>query len=211
MAPRVLWLMVKHYTSFRGYSLQFEKSASLEFCYVLYWEENHLKKVCIGKEPLEQPVPNAELMPLSRIVYSLPTKQLPVALSGASPLLVRVLGRRVVIYQSFSEEVSLQCFRQAHQDVFGLMEVVTIVDYVVQRLKSALNEEWTEDKPVLRKCVRQGSVNFCDYRALLTDLIDLWPSVRPYIRCTGNPEAKEKPIVLVLHVCLVEVRIGLFC
>ena len=49
-----------------------------------------------------------------------------------------------------------------------------------------------EDKPVLRKCVRQGSVNFCDYRALLTDLIDLWPSVRPYIRCTGNPEAKEK-------------------
>ena len=190
--------MIKHISSFREYSLQFEKSASSEFCYVLCWEESHLKKVCIGKEPLEQPVPNAELMPLSRIVYSLPTKQLPVSLSGGSPSLVRVLGnvradgRRFVVYQSFSEEVFLQCFHQAHQDVFGLVEVVTIVDYVVQRLKSALYEEWTEDKPVLRKCVRQGSVNFCDYRALLTDLIDLWPSIRPYVRCTGNHEAKEK-------------------
>ena len=137
-------------------------------------------------------------MPLSRIVYSLPTKQLPLSLSGASPSLVRVLGNvradglRFVVYQSFSEEVFLLCFRQAHQDVFGLVEVVTFVDYVVQRLKNALYEEWTEDKPVLRKCVRQGSVTFCDYSALLTDLIDLWPSTRPYIRCTGNPEAKEK-------------------
>ena len=96
---------------------------------MLCWEENHLKKVCIGKEPLEQPVPNAELIPLSRIEYSLPTKQLPVSLSGASPSLVRVLGnvredgRRFVVYKSFSEEVFLQCFRQAHQDVFGLVEV----------------------------------------------------------------------------------------
>ena len=135
---------------------------------------------------------------LCRELYIAFPKQLPVALSGASPSLVRVLrnvredGRRFVIYQSFSEEVFLQCFRQAHQDVFGLVEVVTIVDYVVQRLKSALYEELTEDKPVLRMCVRQGPVNFCDYRALLTDLIDLWPSVCPYIRCTGNPEAKEK-------------------
>ena len=190
--------MIKHITSFREYRLQFEKSASSEFCYVLCWEESHLKKVCIGKEPLEEPVPNAELMPLSRIVYSLPPKQLPVSLSGGSPTLVRVLGNvradglRFVVYQSFSEQVFLQCFRQAHQEVFGLVEVVTIVDYVVQRLKSALCEEWTEDKPVLRKCVLQGSVNFCDYRALLTDLIDMWPSIRPYIRCTGNPEAKEK-------------------
>ena len=170
----------------------------MEYCYVLCWEENHLKNVCVGEESLEQPVPNAELMPLSRVTYSLPAKQLPLAISGASPSLVRVLGnirddgRRFVVYQAFSEDVLLQCFRQAHQVVFGLVEVVTIADYVVQRLKSALYEEWLDDKPVLRKCVRQGSVSFDDYCALLTDLINLWPSVRSYIRCTGNPEAKEK-------------------
>ena len=154
--------------------------------------------MCIGKESLEQPVPNADLVPLLRIVYSLPTKQLPFAISGASPSLVRVLGktredgRRFILYQAFSEELFLQCFLQANQDVSGLVEVVTIVDYVVDRLNSALYEEWTEDKTVLRKCVRQGSVNFGDYRALLTNLIGLWPSIQPYIRCTGNPELKEK-------------------
>ena len=154
--------------------------------------------MCVGQQSLEQPVANAELVPLSRVMYSLPSKRLLVAVCGASPSLMRVLGntredgRRFVIYQAFSEDIFLQCFRQAHQDVFGLVEVVTIVEYVIQKIKRALHEEWTEDKTVLCKCVRQGSVNFSDNRALLTDLINLWPSIRPYIRCTGNPEAKEK-------------------
>ena len=44
---------------------------------------------------------------------------------------------------------------------------------------------------VLRRCVRQGYADFRDLRAVLTDLIDLWPSIRPYIRFTGKHEAKE--------------------
>ena len=72
-----------------------------------------------------------------------------------------------------------------------MVEITTLVNYTLHRLKSDLYEAWTENKVVLRKCVRQGYVDFCDLRAVLTDLIDLWPSIRPYIRCTGKPEAKE--------------------
>ena len=70
-------------------------------------------------------------------------------------------------------------------------------------------EEWTEDKIVLGRCLRKGSVDFCDYREVLTDLIELWHTIRPFIRCTVNPEARgksasvstialSKPFVLVL-------------
>ena len=106
-----------------------------------------------------------------------------------------------------AKKFSYNASDRLYQDVFGLVKAVTIVDYVVQRLKSALYEEWTEDEPVLRKCVRQGFVNFGDYRALLTDLIDLWPSIRPYIRCTGNPESKEKADSVSM-VCLIVVSWG---
>ena len=84
----------------------------------------------------------------------------------------------------------LQCIRQS---VFGMIEITTIVEYTLHRLKSSLCEEWTEGKVTIRKCVRQGFVDFCDLRGVLTDLIDLLPSIRPYIRCTGKPEAKDSP------------------
>ena len=49
--------------------------------------------------------------------------------------------------ESFNEDVFLQCFRQSHQDVFGMLEVTTALEYVIHRLKGSLYEDWTEDRP----------------------------------------------------------------
>ena len=73
-----------------------------------------------------------------------------------------------------------------------MVSVTTLVEYSVHRLKSTLFEDWTADKVVLRKCIRRGFVDYSDYRDFLTDIIDLWPTIRPFIRCTGHPDAKEK-------------------
>ena len=173
-------------TTFKDYSVQFEKDASVEHCYVLFCEEGHLKKVCVGSEPVDQPVPTAELVPLSRVIRSLDSKQMPLAVVGASPSLLRVIGdirtdgrRFFVVYQGFTEEVFLQCIRKAHQDIFGMVEVTTIVEYFVHRLRNAVYEEWTDDKIVLCRCLRKFSVDFCNYRELPTNLIELWPMFRP--------------------------------
>ena len=183
--------------SFRSYGVQFEKECGDERCYVVYWDDKDVKKICVGCEALNQAVPLPELLPLSKVVGSLSASQLPISFLGASPSLIRVLddnradGRRFVVHQTFDEETLLQCVLQADKDVFGMVSIVTLVEYLIHRLKSALYEEWTEDKFVLRKCVRQGSVDFADYRQFLSDVIDLWPIIRPFVRCTGHPEAKE--------------------
>ena len=81
---------------------------------------------------------------------------------------------------------------QADQDVFGMVSVTTLVEYLVHRLKSALYEDWTEDILSLRKCIRQASVGFIDYRNFLSEVVDLWPTIRPFVRCTGHPDTKGK-------------------
>ena len=177
--------------------IRFEKSESVERCYVLCWDGSSLKKICVGGQALDQKVPNPELLPLARVVSCLEGQQLPVSLLGASPSLISVLdtnrkdGRRFVTWQSFDEEVFIWCFRQSHQDILGMVEVTTALKYVIHRLKGALYEDWTEDKPLLRACIREGSVAFCSLREILGDLIELWPSIRPYIRYTGHPHSKS--------------------
>ena len=49
-----------------------------------------------------------------------------------------------------------------------------------------------EERATLCKSVRQGFVEFAELRLVLSDLTELWPSIRPFIRCTGNSEAKDK-------------------
>ena len=188
---------LKIIVSFKEYVVQIEKTDAEERCYMLCWEGDCLKKICVGSQTLDLPVPDAELVRLARVVCSLCNRQLPLSIVGGSPSLLRVLGdhrddgRQFMVVQRFTERVFMHCFRQAYQDVFGMLEVMTSVEHVILRLKSVIHETWMEDKPCLRKCVRAGIVNFCDLRAVLTDIIEMWPTFRPYIRYTGHPHLKD--------------------
>ena len=206
LAPRVLRLVLSAVGTRNEYALFYEKDADVERCFVVCWLDNALRKICIGQEVLDQPMPKSELVPLAQFVHSVQNARLPFCVSGASPVLLRVIednrtdGKRFVMHQQFSEEVFLQCVRQAHQDVFGMVEVTSLVDYVILRLKSAVYEDWTDGKVLLRKAIRQGSVAFQDLREVLTDLVDLWPSIRLFIRCTGLPHVKDQAdSVSLLH------------
>ena len=101
----------------------------------------------------------------------------------------------------------LRCTRQAYQDVLSLVEVTSLV-YTILRLKTAVYEAWMEGRVVLCKSVRQRLENISDYRQVLSDLIELWPSIRPFVRCTGYPEAKDKADRLS-YIC-VETDMGIF-
>ena len=170
----------------------------MERCFILYWIEGSLKKNCVGQEILMQPIPKSVLVPCARFVHSLPAKQLPLCVVGASHSLIRILdesrldGKRFVVYRQFTEDIFLQCIRQAHQDNFGMLEETCLVEHIIVRLKSALYDDWTEDSVFLRKCISQGSVSFADLRETLTNLEDLWPSIRPYIGYTGLPLTKHQ-------------------
>ena len=98
---------------------------------------------CINVEPLGQRVPQSELSSLSRIITSLPSASFPVSIRGVSPSILRVLsdersdGHRFVYAREFSVDVFLHCYRVAHQEIFGLLEVTTMVDFLMLRLRGA--------------------------------------------------------------------------
>ena len=73
-----------------------------------------------------------------------------------------------------------------------MLEVSIFVEFIIHALRGAVYENWREDKVLLRRFIMRGSVEFGELRVLLGDLIDLWPSIRPFIRCTGLPRVKER-------------------
>ena len=185
-------------TAFNCYSVRFEEHPDGQYCFVLTWDGNTLLDICINVEPLGQRVPQAELSSLSRIVTSLPSASFPVSIRGVSPSILRILsderidGHRFVYAREFSTDVFLHCYRVAHQEIFGLLEVTTIVDFLMLRLRGALQEPWMEDLPELRRCVIAGKVSFDELRGVVSELVSIWETVREYVRYTGPRHIKSE-------------------
>ena len=153
--------------------------------------------VCINVEDVGQRVPDAELSSLSRIVCSCGGELMPLSIRGGPQSFVsvpsdnRTDGRLFVYCREFTSEVFLQCYRQAHQEIFGMLEVTTMVDFLMLRLRPALQQPWLEDLVTLRRCVLAGAVTLVELRAVIRELRSVWESVREYVRYTGSQHVKS--------------------
>ena len=187
----MLRALVARISAFREYSVCFAEVDGLHKCFVQTFDDHTLMSVCVRVESVGQRVPEAELAGLSRVIDSTASCQMPLSCHGGSPTLLRVFsdtrvdGREFLMYREFDAEVLLYCFRLAHQEVFGGLETTTMVDYLMLRLRGALQESWCESVPNLRRCIVAGRVDFVDLQAVVTDLIAVWSSVQDFVRHTG--------------------------
>ena len=135
--PCVLRSMVSRVAKFEHYSMKFEERSDGQYCFVHTWEDNSLLSLCVNVEAPGQRVPHGDLSSLSRVVSSLPTELMPLSVRGLSPSVLRVVsdnrtdGRRFILAREFSTEVFLHCFRVAHQEIFGMLEVNTMIDFLM--------------------------------------------------------------------------------
>ena len=72
-----------------------------------------------------------------------------------------------------------------------MLEVTTMVDFLMLRLRPALQEPWLEDLVTLRRSVLVGAVTFVDLRAVIRELRSVWERVREYVRYTGPQHVKS--------------------
>ena len=67
-----------------------------------------------------------------------------------------------------------------------------MVDFLMLRLRGALQEAWMEDVLQLRQCVVAGKVSFAELRGVVKDLISISESVRAFVRYTGPRHIKSE-------------------
>ena len=207
--PRALRLLISRISAFREYSIFFVEDDESHRCFVQTWNDHILMSVCVWVEPVGQIVPKAELSGLSRIIDSTTSCQLPLSCHGGSLTLMRVLSenridnRSFIVYREFSVDVFLHCFRLAYQETIGGLEVTTMADFLVLRLRGALQESWLENATALRRCVAAGRVPFNDLCGVVRDLISVWRSVRKFIKESAPRQIKTEADRVIRFNCII--------
>ena len=70
-------------------------------------------------------------------------------------------------------DVFLQCSRQTQQNVSDLLEVTTMVDYLMLRLRISLQEPWVKTFAYRCRCVIAARVVFPELRRVVVDFLYL--------------------------------------
>ena len=58
-----------------------------------------------------------------------------------------------------------------------MIDIVTMIEYLMPRLCTALHEEWLDGHVTLRRCVHAGRVSFDDLLAVSEDIVALWQPI----------------------------------
>ena len=80
---------------------------------------------------------------LSRVIDSVPSCQLPLSCQSGSASLLRVLndnridGRQFLYCREFTDDDFLRGYHQAEQEIFGKLDVTSMIDFLVLRLRGA--------------------------------------------------------------------------
>ena len=72
-----------------------------------------------------------------------------------------------------------------------MLQVTTMMNFLMLRLRGALQEPWMEDVPVLQRCVGAGRVTFDGLRGVASDLVSVWGAIREYVAYTGPRHVKS--------------------
>ena len=168
------------------------------YCFVRTWEGRSLKQVCVLVEDKRQPAPDAELTCLARVKASVTSDKLPVCVRGGSAVLGAVIAanrddsRRAVSYRAFTDETFLKCYRLAHVDSFGMVDILSLLEYLMLRLRTATQELWMADCGTLLSCIDAGRFSVLELRQLCVELLSVWSDVRHYVRNSGPLRSCER-------------------
>ena len=138
--PRLLKVVLDWIKIARVYSVDFVSRGEYQQMWVRVWKAQNLRYVSLCSQRLGKTLPESEIRSLSRLQSCLPSDSQMVSVRGVPRLLQRSVekyygeGRRLLDYSEFSSDVFVECIAAAGDFVFGLINPVELVEYLLVRL-----------------------------------------------------------------------------
>ena len=73
-----------------------------------------------------------------------------------------------------------------------MIDVISLLEYLLLRLKTAVDEIWMGGLETLRRCVDVGKLDVVSLRQLCEELLTVWSEVRHFVRFSGPLRSRER-------------------
>ena len=203
MLPRNLTRVVDWVRAHRQFGVEFATRGSATWVFIKTWKAGEFVRVAVAVIDRFYGDANSELAILGKILSAVGSGASLISLSWGSHTLVECykeyLGsgytKTLVDYPIFDARLLKWCLQKAASVVFGTLDLFSMTEFIVARLKGAEHRDWMQSRQSLRRASETGDLSLPGYLDVVSNIIVVWPLIVSYLEETGKKDSGDSLVV----------------
>ena len=203
MLPRILTRVVDWVRAHRQFSVEFSTHGSATWVYIRTWKAGEFVRVAVAIIDRYYGDANSELAILGKILSAVGSGASLVSLSGGSHTLLECykeyLGsgytKTLLDYPIFNVRLLKRGLQKTASVVFGTLDLFSMTEFNVTRLKGAEHRNWMQSRQSLRMAIETGDLSLPGLLDVVSNIIGVWPLIVLYLKETGKRDSGDSNVV----------------
>ena len=203
MLPRLLTRVVDWVRAHRQFGAEFATHGSTTWVFIRTWKAGEFVRVAVAMIDRYYGDANSELAILGKILSAVGSGISLVSLSGGSHTLVECykeyLGsgytKTLVDYPIFDARLLKRCLQKTASVVSGTLDLFSMTEFFVARLKGAEHRDWMQSRQSLRRAIETGDLSLPGLLDVVSNTIGVWPLIVSYLKETGKMDSGDSLVV----------------
>ena len=103
--------------------------------------------------------------------------------------------RGVLDYPTFNVSLLKRCLQKTASVVFGTLDLFSMTEFIVTRLKGAEHRDWMHSRQSLRRAIETGDLSLPGLVDAVSNIIGVWPLIVSYLKETGKKDSGDSLVV----------------
>ena len=196
MHPRILSRCI-NWAKFHGNcSVQLEEEGYKVRVFLRTWDIDIFRRVCVAMLVRQSSDLHQEIAALGRIVDALRPDVSVVSISYGSTILVeafcKYLGsgyrQKPIDYPFFDLCLFKQCLQRTASSVFGSLDGLAMIEFIVNRLKGAETRDWMSSRSALEKAILTNDLSMPHLVDAVANIIGVRSLIVSYLKETERKD-----------------------
>ena len=101
--------------------------------------------------------------------------------------------QNLIEYPLFDLRLFKRCLQRTASSVFGTLDLYSITEFIVNKLKEAKSRDWMASRPALKKAIISSTLVMPELVDIVANIVGVWPLIVSYLKEQG-----EKMTAIVL-------------
>ena len=183
--------------------MEFEEEGDKVQLYLRTWDVDTFRRVCAASLDRYSSDPHQKISPLGRVLDALGPDVSVASISGGSTVLVEAfceyLGngyrQKLIDYPISDLRLFRRCLQWTAFNVFGSLDGLAMIEFIVNRLKCAETRDWLSSRPALKKAILTNDLSMPHLVDVVANIVGVWPLIVSYLKETGHKDDGDSLVV----------------
>ena len=103
--------------------------------------------------------------------------------------------QKLIEYPLFDLRLFKRCLQKTASSVFGTLDLYSMTEFIVNRLKMAESRDWMASRPAMKTAILTSSLAMPELVDVVANIVGVWPLIVAFLKETGRKDDGDSLVV----------------